>query len=1042
MSISTIQIRYLRLPHQPMRACGGIRRTFRVYGRTTATWKHTRWSLVCCIHIFPLLLYMLTPVDTYTQEDIDSMADQFYEFMELPDTDPEKPSRLNAIGLLLHVRFRLKGDIFDIRHAITAQESAINLISDDHPDKPVWLGSLGNSQHALLQYKGFEEIALNCISTFRRAVSLTPDDDETKPERLAKLAGALYVHYCCFFNITYLQEALDIMDKVTISYSDHPKWASWLSSEGGMHLALYHHLGQMDDLDNSIACYEFALQNFGEGQDNEPHHLSQAGSAFHARFKRLQRLPDLERSLALHEQAAGMAQPSHVKADRLVSFAQALHSAYGLHHDITNLEKGIRVAREAVESTNKQHPRRISMMNTLGTLLREHFESTKDLADLNEAIKILKHEAHMTPSDHPEFKVATVELGHALLARFQWEGDLHDIERAIAELKDALLLTANNDLSRPALLNDLGDALIAHYRVSKEDSAIRSAVEYYSEGATSGLGAPAIRLSSAMKWANTLSTLGSSPLVAYEHALELLSKVAWMGLPMTDRYAQIIPYNDLVCNAAAVAIRERQYTQALEWLEQGRSIVWGQILQLRSAVDELSLKDPELAQKFVEVSKELEFLSNPRLQIPHEHSLSVEETEQKHRSLAQRWQDLVNQIQSLHGFEEFLKPKPASRLVKAAKYGPVVVLNASEHGCDALIIMTQSSHLQHVALPTLSMSTAKHLQDKLCHLLLDAGIKVRKERAAKLVKHLPLEKLEFPEILAQLWNSVVFPVIKAMGLEVSLLCSMALYQYLIMVLQDAKSGELPHIFWCLTGPLTTLPLHAAGLYDAPLPGPKLSDYAISSYIPTLASLLDRVDRSPVTEPKILAICQTSTPGQAPLHAAEIEIRTISQCIRKGVTTLKDSAATIEAVLKAMEDCNWIHLACHGVQDMAEPTSSAIILWDGRLTLAEIIKKSLNQAEFAFLSACETATGDTKLSEEAVHLAAGMLLAGYKGVIATMWSIQDQDGPTVAQAVYSQLVDGGVPNSMSAAEALHQATLQLQKQGASFERWVPFIHMGV
>ena len=705
--------------------------------------------------------------DDITEEDVVFITDQYYDLMTLPDTDPDKPSQLHSIGLLLHVQFRLKGDLFDIHHAIAAQETAVSLLSDDHPDKPDWLGSLGNSQHALLQHKGFEEIALNCISTFRKANALTPDDDEAKPERLVKLAGALYVHYCCFSNLTYLQEALDIMDKVTIDYSEHSKWASWASIEGGMHLALYHHLGQMDDLDNSIACYEFGLQHMSDEQNNnEAHHFAQAGSAFHARFKRLGRTTDLERSLALHEQAAGMTQPSHVKADRQVSYAQALYSAYDLHHEITYLEKGIRVAREAVESTNKQHPRRISMMNTLGMLLRVYSVATSNLDDLNEAVQILKHETHMTPSDHPEFKVATIELGHAFLARFQWKGDLHDILKAIAEFKDALLLTSKDDLSRPALLNDLGDALIAHYRATQEHSAISSAIEYYSEGATSGLGAPATRLSSAMKWANTLHTLGSSSLIAYEHALGLLSQVAWMGLPMTDRYAQIIPYNDLVCNAAAVAIKEGQYNQALEWLEQGRSIVWGQILQLRSAVDELTLEDPELAQKFVEVSKELEYLSNPRLQIPQEHSLSVEETQQRHRSLAQRWQNLVEQIQSLRGFDTFLRPKPISQLVRAAKYGPVVVVNTSEQGCDALIIMAQSNHVQHVALPTLSMSSAKCLQDKLCHILLDAGIKVRKERAAKQMKHFLLKELEFPDILAQLWNLVVFPIIEAMGLKV------------------------------------------------------------------------------------------------------------------------------------------------------------------------------------------------------------------------------------------------------------------------------------
>ncbi|KAJ6487356.1 hypothetical protein DFH09DRAFT_841575, partial [Mycena vulgaris] len=41
-----------------------------------------------------------------------------------------------------------------------------------------------------------------------------------------------------------------------------------------------------------------------------------------------------------------------------------------------------------------------------------------------------------------------------------------------------------------------------------------------------------------------------------------------------------------------------------------------------------------------------------------------------------------------------------------------------------------------------------------------------------------------------------------------------------------------------------------------------------------------------------------------------------------------------------------------------------------------------------LSACQTARGAKGLQEESVHLAAGMLLAGYRGVIATMWSIMD------------------------------------------------------
>ncbi|KZT69570.1 hypothetical protein DAEQUDRAFT_710102 [Daedalea quercina L-15889] len=967
--------------------------------------------------------------DAFTQEEIVDMIYSYTDIMHLPDSDPDKASRLHAIGLLLHVQYRLHGDVYHIQDAVTAQETATSLLPDSHADKPAWLMALGKSLHALFQKRGFEDIILRSISAFRKAVTLTPNGDAERPDRLAKLAAALYVHYTCFYGLAYLQEALELMDEVTMNNSEHLNLASWLSAEAAMHLALFQHLGHMNDLDNSIGCYEVALQNLHNTHADKAYYLSQAGSAFHTRFRRLGRLPDIERALVLHKQAVEMTLKPDVKADRLVVLANALHSAYGFNKNIVNLENGIKAARSAVEMTDQQHPRRSSMLNTLAKLLREHFEIERDTEDIDEAVNILKHEAHMTPTDHPEFKVATMELGLALMSRFQHQHKVADIARAIEEFKDTLLLTSINDPMRPAMLINLGDAMVAQYTITLKLSNIESAVEHFSTATTSGLGAPAIRLSSAMKWATTLQKYGlSSPLTAYKHALDLLSQVAWLGLPMTDRYAQIMPYNDLVCNAAATAIKEGCYDTALEWLEQGRSIVWGQILQLRSTVDELNLNNPDLAQRFIEVSKELEILSNPQLQIPQEHSLSVEESEQRHRSLAQTWEHLVEQIQHLEGFEDFLRPQTATQLMKAALHGPVVLINISEQSCDALILMPQSDVLQHVALTDFSMSIAKSLQLELHEYLENAGINVRKERAAKQVRISDRETVGFSEILTTLWRLVVFPIIEKMGL------------------QAVESDALPHIFWCLTGPLTFLPLHAAGLYESRQPNLKLSDFAISSYTPSLTALLVRIHWVPVNEPRLLVVCQTCTPGQAPLYAAEAEVKAIRQCMGQcdslAIEVLSDDAATVEKTVSSMEDCNWLHLACHGVQDMNAPTSSAILLWDGKLTLAEVIKKSLSKAELAFLSACETATGDNKLSEEAIHLAAGMLLSGFKGVIATMWSIQDEDGPVMAKEVYTQLLDGRMPNAMRAAHALHDAVLRLQEQGASFERWVPFIHMGI
>ena len=154
-------------------------------------------------------------------------------------------------------------------------------------------------------------------------------------------------------------------------------------------------------------------------------------------------------------------------------------------------------------------------------------------------------------------------------------------------------------------------------------------------------------------------------------------------------------------------------------------------------------------------------------------------------------------------------------------------------------------------------------------------------------------------------------------------------------------------------------------------------------------------------------------------------------------------ATVERVLKGMKESHWIHLACHGQQRIDDPMKSGFLLHGGNiLTLSEIVRKTLPKADFAFLSACQTAMGDEKVAEESVHLAAGMLLSGCRGVIATMWSIQDDDAPKVAEDVYRRILKDGQPNRKGAALALHEATKRLRKEaGADFISWVPFIHIG-
>ena len=116
--------------------------------------------------------------------------------------------------------------------------------------------------------------------------------------------------------------------------------------------------------------------------------------------------------------------------------------------------------------------------------------------------------------------------------------------------------------------------------------------------------------------------------------------------------------------------------------------------------------------------------------------------------------------------------------------------------------------------------------------------------------------------------------------------------------------------------------------------------------------------------------------------------------------------------------------------------------DGPLTIREIIRTQWQNPEFAFLSACHTTVGDESSPDEAIHLAAAMQFSGFRSVIDSMWSVDDDVAAQVASAFYDNLVDGsGRLDCTRATVALHKAVKTLRKK-IPFEQQIIFIHIGV
>jgi CHAT domain len=418
-------------------------------------------------------------------------------------------------------------------------------------------------------------------------------------------------------------------------------------------------------------------------------------------------------------------------------------------------------------------------------------------------------------------------------------------------------------------------------------------------------------------------------------------------------------------------------------------------------------------------------------------------------ALAREWDELVEQVRQLDGFEDFLRPPRLETLLPAAAGGPVVIVNISRWRCDALLVTTGGVQVE--ALPRLTAEAVFERTNDYLHVLqgvdrcaqelflarqrFDDGdhspdsIRAYTEAKTSYQSAVGDRDTTLGSTLEWLWDEIAEPVLTALGLTET----------------PALEQPWPRVWWCPTGPLTLLPLHAAGYHTEAglLGGRTVLDRVVSSYTPTLRALLEArrpLDPLPDSD-RMLVVTVAAAPDHVPLVAVTRERDKVVSSFPGRYTLLEEDAATADAVLDHMPNHRWAHFSCHGGQDLADPSKGGLRLHDRTVSVADI-SAGHYRGEFAFLSACMTATGGIHLPDEAITLAAALHYTGYRHVIGTLWSVYDATAADVADAVYTDLTATGTFEPDRSAYALHHAIRTLRttiRLGPS--AWTPFTHTG-
>ncbi|KAH6910854.1 CHAT domain-containing protein [Coprinopsis sp. MPI-PUGE-AT-0042] len=956
-----------------------------------------------------------------------------------PEGHSNLPGSLSILGICFRRRFERTGDLSDLTEAISAQQRAVQLTPEGHSDLPGFFTNLGNSLRCHFNCTGNLSDLTKAISAQQRAVQLTPEGHSNLPGFLSNLGTSFRFHFEHTGDLSDLTKAISAQYRaVQLTPKGHSELPGSLSSLGISFMRRFERGGDLSDLAEAISAQRRAVQLTPEGHIEQPCRLDNFGTSLYLSFERTRNLSDLAEAISAQQRAVELTPEGHTD---LPGFLNNLGVCFTCHfeqtRELSDLTKAISAQQRAVKLTPEGHANLPHFLINLGNSLQCCFEHTGNVSDISKAMSAHHRAVQLTPKGHANLPHFLTNLGNSLSCSFKHTGDLSEIAESISANHRAVQLTPKGHANLPSLFNNLGGSFQHRFEHTHSEEDLVASVSNYRSAATSSFGSPRHRLHAARMWAQLLNQHHSqSPdiLHAFDTALALITMIAGLEESIQGRYTQLQDISGIALEAASAACSLGRVDKALEWLEQGRCIVWSQLSNLRSPIDDLHLHNSQLAQSVADVAKQLENAGTSRGQshmgLSTLEKMSLEDEAKAHLNLARQWDDLLKTVRSIPGFESFLQPLPCSSLLQhLPASGPIVVINVDKQRCDAIALLAGLDEPLHIPLPNFSLEKANKYRGDLKANLESQQLRMREVNSSQ-GELLGLQKKIEHRVL---WFVKFFEIYGTR-------------------LDPSSGNALPRIWWCPTGPLSFLPIHAAGTHSD-----RVLDYAVSSYIPTITALTKRVKNHRQIDKDPSGLFLTSQPnaqGVSLIPGTTKEVQSIFRMAAKNgarVAMLQGSTLTVDECLQYMEHYSCIHLACHASQNAAEPLESQFLFHNSSLNLTDIIKRDLKNADLAFLSACQTSAGDEKLSDEAVHLAAGMLAAGYHRVVATMWSIGDVNAPVVANDFYDYLfrrrVEGRASpvDGSNSAYALHHAVQQLRQRLDNSENsllaWVPYVHFG-
>ncbi|KAK5995277.1 hypothetical protein PT974_03677 [Cladobotryum mycophilum] len=969
--------------------------------------------------------------------------------------DPHRSSIINGLSVLLRTSYQAEGKVESLEEAIQLGRDTIALYPEDPRRNLALKTNLATSLTLMYDATNNSKYLAQSVELKREVERLTDDGDPKKPARQCNLGNSIGKWFELTNNIEDLEEALEynrravnhplavkdqenwnnmvncysvrllwyfqrirnresldesmrLMQELVKTSTGHPMHIQYVNNLCNRLLERYELDGNPDDLRRATETVENVLPQARKAQNwiNRALLLSTLSHASRTRYRATGALKDLEQALSfVNEATEAMPMDSVEYCTVLQDKALTLLTAFERFGRESDLDMAIQCGEESVRSTFRKDRKAVAYSNLATFYGTRWRQCGKHVADLEAAINCGRRSLEMQDDNFQAlvnlsvWLKASVELETAegsVPSTAEEEVIGEAIELAEAAFKIMQATPDHPERSKVAIT--LVATREARYRNSRGRSEkiygdrARSK-EVLEQMMTADKSLLTDRILIAISLGQIASTESNWDKVyeATAAAVKHLPSLVSGSLDQTDQQHVLLQFPGLAREAAAAALAAgRSPYDALQLLEQGRCLISGGRFERRIDIQRLRSVRSDLAEKVEDL---YHILDSDRPQPGHtlqttESGISLSQRRRAESDLV----SLISDIRKDNQTKDFFRYVDPRSLLAGKLTSAVVVINVSVQS-HAFLVREES--VTSLALPGLEENNTSFRQ-----------------MVARFAKKMTLRPVPFDihNELEWLWDTVVGPILEHLG----------------MVESPSEDGQWPRVCWVPTGPLSQLPLHAAGYHNDNSKRTAL-DRVVSSYSPSIKFLQFAAEsegrlsrRTAMNRRRALIASMASTPKMPRLPHAREEAKAIGRQLQPHVCINEVDTPSSSYLIGELQRCDVFHFSGHGKSDLTDPMKSAIAVADGHVTVGDLVDLnfSLNPPLLAYLSAC--LTGSTMvdgLVDEGIHLAASFLAAGFQNVIAALWKVGDSDSAMVAHKLYEHVISSSLANS-SISMALH------------------------